>query len=140
MKDEVASKIHLINHWKDLEKEEFLEPQFTKGYTKAVKWTEQERHLRCNGEDRLFDKILMTANNYEKSLEIAQQQRQALTNKSSPMKGGVIMSGNQNNQSGVDSSRVNQSNLRPNDNDISNINGPAAGNDVSKVLPLKKDN
>ena len=65
----MSAKIQSINHWKDNELDEFLEPQFTKGYKKTVKWTEQERHLRCTGEDRLFDKIVMNATNYEKGLE-----------------------------------------------------------------------
>ena len=50
------------------------------------------------------------------------------------------MSGNINNASGVDSSRVNNSNQKINENDVSNINGPAGGTEISKIVPQKKDN
>ena len=63
-KNEVVSKIHTINHWHRENDDKVLEPQFVKGFVKAVKWTEQEKFIRCQGEDRLFDKVVKNAENY----------------------------------------------------------------------------
>lgn len=46
---------------------------FTQGYKRLTKWSEQERIYRCRGDDRLFDKIIMNAEKYEKSLEEAEK-------------------------------------------------------------------
>jgi hypothetical protein len=54
--------------------------------------------------------------------------------KASPAK-GIIMGGNQINQSGVDSSRVNDSNQKINENEVSKIGGPSGGNEISKIIP-----
>ena len=97
-----------------------------------MKWTEQERFYRCRGDDRLFDKVIKTAVNYEKGIEEAEKKQQELL-KSSPNKMGQINMNNMN-LNNADSSRVNQSNAKINDNDVSHI-----GNDIIKINPKTKE-
>ena len=54
-------KPQVVTHWKNKE-DDAIDHEFKKGHQNIVKWTEQERFYRCDGRDRLFDKILKQAN------------------------------------------------------------------------------
>jgi len=69
-KFDITPHVHTVTHWKpkfDGTVEDLnLEP---KGNLKTLKWSELEKMFRCEGEDRLIDKIIKTAEQYEKLKE-----------------------------------------------------------------------
>jgi hypothetical protein len=61
-----------------------------------VRWSEREGYQRCHGEERLFDKLVKNAENYERNMaEVEKQREQAQRSKEhSPLKGtNVILGG-----------------------------------------------
>jgi hypothetical protein len=69
-KFDITPHVHTVTHWKpkfDGTVEDLnLEP---KGNQRTLKWSELEKMFRCEGEDRLIDKIIKTAEHYEKLKE-----------------------------------------------------------------------
>jgi hypothetical protein len=45
-----------------------------------LKWSEKDALYRCRGEQRLFDKLVTSAEAYEKNIEEVHKQREAALN------------------------------------------------------------
>lgn len=71
---EITPHVQSITHWKpkyDGTVEDLsLEP---KGNHRTLKWSELEKMYRCEGEDRLIDKIIKQAESHEKSIADAEK-------------------------------------------------------------------
>jgi hypothetical protein len=61
----IAPHVHQITHWKAKE-DEFIEDtdKEQKGHLKQHNWSELEKMFRCEGTERLLDKIVRNAENY----------------------------------------------------------------------------
>lgn len=86
-KFDIAPHVHKITHWKPkydgTVQELNLEP---KGNKRALKWSELEKTFRCEGDDRVIDKIIKQATAYENV--IADSERKLtllLSQKNSPV-------------------------------------------------------
>ena len=59
-KFDITPHVHAISHWKPKEDGTLddinLDPKG--GQTKKLKWSEMEKMFRCEGDDRLIDKII----------------------------------------------------------------------------------
>lgn len=69
--------MHTITHWKPAEdgtvEDLSLEP---KGNLKKLKWSEMEKMFRCEGDDRLIDKIIKNSEAYEQAIVDSEKKRQ----------------------------------------------------------------
>ena len=66
----IAPHVHQITHWKAKE-DEFVEDteKEQKGHLKQHNWSELEKMFRCEGTERLLDKIVRNAENYQAAIE-----------------------------------------------------------------------
>lgn len=69
-KHDIAPHVHKITHWKAKE-DEFVEDKDkeAQGHLKKHNWSELEKMFRCEGEERLIDKVLRNAETYEAAIE-----------------------------------------------------------------------
>jgi hypothetical protein len=68
-KFDVAPHVHKITHWKR-EDNEFIEEQDpSKAHKKVHTWSELEKMFRCEGGDRLINKIIKQSENRECAIE-----------------------------------------------------------------------
>ena len=75
-KFDITPNVQQITHWKpkfDGTVEDLnLEP---KGNSRALKWSELEKMFRCEGDDRVIDKIIKQAEQHEKSMIESEKKR-----------------------------------------------------------------
>lgn len=69
-KFDIAPHVHKITHWKAKE-DEFVEEndKEQKGHLKQYNWSELEKMFRCEGQERLLDKVVRGAEYYEAAIE-----------------------------------------------------------------------
>lgn len=76
-KFDITPHVQSVTHWKpklDGTVEDLnLEP---KGNLRTLKWSEMEKMFRCEGEDRLIDKIIKNAETIEKQKEESEKKLQ----------------------------------------------------------------
>jgi hypothetical protein len=66
-RDMIIEKITKIDH--SASNSENIHPiEYKKGFSRTLKWSEKDNLFRCNHEERLFDKIVRGAENYERSI------------------------------------------------------------------------
>jgi hypothetical protein len=78
-KFDITPHVHTITHWKpkfdgtitDLNLEAM-------GNHKTLKWSEMENMFRCDGEDRLLDKVIKEAETKERLMAESEKKRQEL--------------------------------------------------------------
>jgi hypothetical protein len=70
-KNDITPHVHTISHWKPKfdATVEHINVDANKGNHRTLKWSELEKMYRCEGDDRLIDKILKQAEAYEKMIE-----------------------------------------------------------------------
>lgn len=61
IKDDIAMKVTTVDHWKASTTEKVKKTEFRMGYTKNQRWSEKDKQYRCDGNERLFDKIIRNA-------------------------------------------------------------------------------
>lgn len=67
-KFDITPHVHTITHWKPREDGTIEDVSMeTKGNHRQLKWSEMEKMFRCEGDDRLIDKIIKTAEENEKA-------------------------------------------------------------------------
>lgn len=74
-KNNVVNKVQQVTHWQDVNQKSI---QFKEGYKKQQKWTEAEKFQRCQLEERLFDKIVKEATEYENMIDKTQKNKEIM--------------------------------------------------------------
>lgn len=77
-KNDIAPHVHKITHWPDKGDGYAETTPEPKGHLRQLKWSEMEKLYRCEGEDRLIDKIIKNAEAYENAIEDSAEKMQRL--------------------------------------------------------------
>ena len=78
----ITPNVQSITHWKPKEDEYVHEANQDKVHRKQIRWSDQEKMFRCEGDDRLIDKIFKHAEEYERAIQdsLEKREKHALNN------------------------------------------------------------
>ena len=98
-KFDITNHVQNTTHWKPKE-DGTVEDLEHKGGLRKLKWSEMEKMFRCEGEDRLIDKIIKNAEVKEKLIADSENKRQQIiqNNNRSPKPRGTKAVGRTNSQ------------------------------------------